>query len=86
MGRRRPHGHRAPYGAYVRVGPPPPDREDADRREGEGTRRRRRASAPAGGGTKEAEVPPRTERTLRPLHEKAEKQGEVPGEGGRSRR
>ena len=26
------------------------------------------------------------ERTLRPLHEKAEKQGEVPGEGGRSRR
>ena len=32
-------------------------------------------------------MPPRTERTLRPLHEKAEEQGEVPGEGGsRSRR
>ena len=26
-------------------------------------------------------MPPRTERTLRPLHEKAEEQGEVPGEG-----
>ena len=55
VGRRRPHGRRAPYGAYVRVGAPPPDREDADRRarapaaEG-GELARQQQEAPEGGG------------------------------------
>ena len=55
VGRRRPHGRRAPYGAYVRVGAPPPDREDADRRArapaaGGGELARQQQEAPEGGG------------------------------------